>query len=42
MPESLRKVLFGTLIGAFIVGFAWHIAGERAKPNAASVASTPV
>jgi membrane fusion protein (multidrug efflux system) len=31
MPESLRKVLLGTVIGAFIVGFAWHIAGERAK-----------
>lgn len=31
MPESLRKVLLGTLIGAFLVGFAWHIASERAK-----------
>ena len=31
MPDSLRKVLLGTLIGAFVVGFAWHIAGERAK-----------
>jgi membrane fusion protein (multidrug efflux system) len=31
MFESLRKVLLGTVIGAFIVGFAWHIAGERAK-----------
>ena len=30
MPESLRKVLLGALIGAFIVGFAWHVAGERA------------
>jgi membrane fusion protein, multidrug efflux system len=31
MPDSLRKVLLGTLIGAFVVGFAWHLAGERAK-----------
>jgi membrane fusion protein (multidrug efflux system) len=31
MPDSLRKVLLGTLIGALIVGFAWHLAGERAK-----------
>ena len=31
MSDSLRKVLLGTLIGALIVGFAWHVAGERAK-----------
>jgi membrane fusion protein, multidrug efflux system len=31
MPDSLRKVLLGALIGALMVGFAWHIAGERAK-----------
>jgi membrane fusion protein, multidrug efflux system len=31
MPESFRKVLFGTVIGAVLVGFAWHIMGERAK-----------
>lgn len=31
MSDTLRKVLLGTLIGAFIVGFAWHLAGERAK-----------
>jgi membrane fusion protein, multidrug efflux system len=31
MPDSLRKVLLGALVGALIVGFAWHIAGERAK-----------
>jgi membrane fusion protein (multidrug efflux system) len=37
MPDSLRKVLLGTLIGAFIVGFAWHIAGERAKRAPASM-----
>ncbi|HEX9207752.1 MAG TPA: efflux RND transporter periplasmic adaptor subunit [Steroidobacteraceae bacterium] len=38
MPDSLRKVLLGTLIGAFVVGFAWHLAGERAKraPEATS------
>jgi membrane fusion protein (multidrug efflux system) len=31
MSDSLRKVLLGALIGALVVGFAWHIAGERAK-----------
>ena len=41
MPESLRKVLFGTLIGAFIVGFAWHITGERAKRAPASSGPPP-
>ncbi|MBK6452321.1 MAG: efflux RND transporter periplasmic adaptor subunit [Proteobacteria bacterium] len=41
MPDSLRKVLFGTLIGALIVGFAWHIAGERAKRAPASMGSPP-
>ncbi len=41
MPDSLRKVLLGTLIGAFIVGFAWHIAGERAKRAPASMGTPP-
>ncbi len=41
MPDSLRKVLLGTLIGAFIVGFAWHTAGERAKRAPASVGGPP-
>ena len=41
MPDSLRKVLFGTLIGALVVGFAWHIAGERAKRAPASMGSPP-
>ncbi len=41
MPDSLRKVLLGTLIGAFIVGFAWHIAGERAKRAPASMGGPP-
>jgi membrane fusion protein (multidrug efflux system) len=31
MSDSLRKVLLGALIGAFVVGFAWHAASERAK-----------
>jgi membrane fusion protein (multidrug efflux system) len=31
MSESLRKVLLGAVLGAFAVGFAWHLAGERAK-----------
>lgn len=31
MSDSLRKVLFGSLLGASLVGFAWHVAGERAK-----------
>ena len=25
MPESLRKVLLGALIGALVVAFAWHV-----------------
>jgi membrane fusion protein (multidrug efflux system) len=41
MPDSLRKVLLGTLIGAFIVGFAWHLAGERAKRAPAATAGPP-
>ena len=41
MPDSLRKVLLGTLIGAFSVGFAWHIAGERAKRAPASMGGSP-
>ena len=41
MPDSLRKVLLGTLIGAFIVGFAWHIAGERAKRAPAAMGGPP-
>ncbi len=30
MPDSLRKVLLGTVIGALLVGFAWHVTNERA------------
>lgn len=41
MPDSLRKVLLGTLIGACIVGFAWHIAGERAKRAPQAMGSAP-
>jgi membrane fusion protein (multidrug efflux system) len=41
MPDSLRKVLLGTLIGAFIVAFAWHIAGERAKRAPAPMGGPP-
>jgi membrane fusion protein (multidrug efflux system) len=41
MPDSLRKVLLGTVIGAFIVGFAWHLAGERAKRAPASTGGPP-
>jgi membrane fusion protein (multidrug efflux system) len=41
MPDSLRKVLFGTLIGALIVGFAWHLAGERAKRAPAAMGGPP-
>jgi membrane fusion protein (multidrug efflux system) len=42
MADSLRKVLLGTLIGACVVGFAWHISGERAKRAPAAAASTSV
>jgi membrane fusion protein (multidrug efflux system) len=42
MPDSLRKVLLGTLIGACVVGFAWHVSGERARrAPAASPAAAP-
>ncbi len=41
MPDSLRKVLLGTLIGALVVGFAWHLAGERAKRAPASQGGPP-
>jgi len=41
MPESLRKVLLGTVIGAFIVGFAWHIASERAERAPAAPGGGP-
>jgi membrane fusion protein (multidrug efflux system) len=41
MPDSLRKVLLGTLIGALIVGFAWHLAGERAKRAPAAMGGPP-
>ena len=42
MSETLRKVLLGTLIGALIVGFAWHLAGERARRAPASAAPAGV
>ena len=41
MPDSLRKVLLGTLIGALVVGFAWHIVGERAKRAPMAVGGAP-
>ncbi len=41
MPESLRKVLLGAVIGAFVVGFAWHIASERAKRAPAAMGGGP-
>lgn len=37
----MRKVLFGTLIGALVVGFAWHLAGERAKRAPATMGGPP-
>src|SRR5512139_1634892 len=41
MSDSLRKVLLGTVIGALIVGFAWHLAGERAKRAPAPMGGPP-
>ena len=41
MPDSLRKVLLGALIGALVVGFAWHLAGERAKRAPAAMSGPP-
>ena len=31
MSDSLKKVLLGAVVGALLVGFAWHIHNERAK-----------
>jgi membrane fusion protein (multidrug efflux system) len=41
MSDSIRKVLLGTLIGALVVGFAWHLAGERAKRAPATMGGPP-
>jgi membrane fusion protein (multidrug efflux system) len=41
MSDSLRKVLLGALIGAFVVGFGWHAMSQRAKRAPAAVAATP-
>jgi membrane fusion protein (multidrug efflux system) len=42
MSGFLRTVLLGALIGALIVGFAWHVTGERARraPAAATTQAT--
>jgi membrane fusion protein (multidrug efflux system) len=49
MSDALRKVLLGAVIGALLVGFAWHVMGERARrtPNfaggpAAAATGAPV
>jgi membrane fusion protein, multidrug efflux system len=39
MSDSLRKALLGAVAGALVVGFAWHIHGERLKHE--PVASGP-
>jgi membrane fusion protein (multidrug efflux system) len=31
MSDSFRKALLGAVVGALLVGFAWHIHGERMK-----------
>jgi membrane fusion protein (multidrug efflux system) len=31
MSDTIKKVLLGAVVGALIVGFVWHIRGERAK-----------
>jgi membrane fusion protein, multidrug efflux system len=36
MPDSLKKVLLGAVLGALLVGFAWHIRNERAKHDPAA------
>jgi membrane fusion protein, multidrug efflux system len=41
MSDSLRKVLLGTLLGALVVGFLWHLAGERAKRAPAATGGPP-
>jgi membrane fusion protein, multidrug efflux system len=39
MSDSFRKALLGAVVGALVVGFAWHIHGERLKHE--PVASGP-
>jgi membrane fusion protein (multidrug efflux system) len=41
MSDSLRKVLFGALIGAFVVGFGWHAMSQRAKRAPVSATAAP-
>jgi membrane fusion protein (multidrug efflux system) len=36
MPDSLKKVLLGAVVGALLVGFVWHIRNERAKHEPAA------
>ena len=31
MPDSLKKVLLGALVGALLIGFVWHVSSERAR-----------
>ncbi len=39
MPDSFKKALLGAVVGAIVVGFAWHTQNERLKH--APVASGP-
>jgi membrane fusion protein (multidrug efflux system) len=41
MSDSLKKVLLGAVLGALLVGFAWHIRNERAKHEPASSMGPP-
>jgi membrane fusion protein (multidrug efflux system) len=41
MSDSFKKVLLGAVVGALLVGFAWHIRSERAKHEPASAMGPP-
>jgi membrane fusion protein (multidrug efflux system) len=41
MSDSVRKVLVGALVGALIVGFAWHAASERSRRAPAMTGGPP-
>ena len=44
MPDGLKKVLLGALVGALLVGFVWHVRNERTKhmPAGPTAGATPV
>lgn len=41
MPDSLKKVLLGAILGALVVGFAWHTQSQRLKREPVASAAAP-